>query len=434
MLEPKPQKLSIPNQEPTLRVGLVLPEDKIRTITLNSNTALKIANQTEALPQALQIQAQEDKVLLRNSSYDNLEICPEDKFKLAAKIGINLSPIIAGRSFHWRKEINAYYPGTLNIEAQQGSLKIINTIGFEDYLACVSTSEMGSECPAELLKAQIVAARSWAYIYLKDKHPNSGFDICNDDDCQRYQGSTFLNSKAILAGLETRGEFLISEDSQGKKYVTPAHYIKTCGGITEIPSEIFDFEEDNLVSIIDSDNPESIQKIKSIEEYLAIEPNLAYCGRADSPQLSKYLGKVDQGGSHFRWTQITTPEELNENLNNFLNINDFKQISSINIIKRSKGFRVTELEIVYLDNEQQQKSVLLLNQYQIRQVLSKKFLPSSAFIVHINSAGNLSFIGAGWGHGVGLCQIGALVMALEGKSYREILKHYFPHSEIIKAY
>lgn len=447
MFEPTPRKVSPPKQEPTIRVGLVLTQDKLNSIHFESNqsSAVTINKENDSTIGDIstinhQNLALQSPTIKMEASQFQLSI--KSDTRLSPNSGIKLSPIIAGRNFHWKKQIEATYPGKLEIYNQSGTLEVINEIPFEDYLACVVTSEMGSECPVEFMKAQIVAARSWAYVFLHDKHPGSRFDVCNDDDCQRYQGSTFLAGHALQASIETRGEFLVSIGLEAIPYVIPSYYFKTCGGYTEETNEILGFDELSLCSVSDSTTSKNIVnsisnskiEIPNFFDLQQSEYNQFYCGQAEEKSLVKYLGKVDEGGSHFRWERIVNLSEMIQNLKDKCGIEDIKVINELNPVRRTRGGRITILDICYLTKSGNQQTIRLNTQYKIREALSPSFLPSSAFIYNREKNGAFHFYGAGWGHGVGLCQVGAVMMALAGKSYTEILQHYFPRSNLVKSY
>lgn len=429
MLEPAPKKIPLPTQENIIKVGLILPEDKLDQVSITSkqnvllNGLLVYAENANFL-----IRANGDKLELAGKLYTEIKLKPAQETELTKNCGLLVSPVIAGRNFHWKKQISASYPGELELSVEAGQIKLINILPFEKYLACVATSEMSSECPVEFMKAQIIAARSWAYVFLKDKHPDSGFDVCNDDDCQRYQGSTFLSENSLEACRKTMGQYLQIADTG---YVLPAYYIKTCGGLTEETKAIFGFQEESLIPVSDS---ESKISYRDFTEYLNQNPQNIFCGQADSMQIEKYLGKVDSGGSHFRWQKNVTNQELKNNLSRLADVNDFKKLTDIKILSRSVSYRINSLEVIYLSSDNQTKALKVESQYRIRELLSPDFLPSSAFNYHINQQGDITFKGAGWGHGVGLCQVGAVVMALKGYSSDQILKHYFPKSVISRTY
>ena len=428
MLEPAPRKIPLPEVEPLIRVGIILPEDQLTEISIGSSEAFFL-NDKLISTQKLQISLNANGLLeCEGLTASELIIKPQDATGLQPQKGLTVSPVIAGRNFHWRKKISATYPGKLTVSSEGGFIKLINTLPFEQYLTCVATSEMSSECPLEFMKAQIIAARSWALVFLNDKHPESGFDVCNDDDCQRYQGTTFLSQNAVDAGRQSAGMFLVSGNDGT---VLPAYYIKTCGGISENTKEIFGFEEDSLISI--SDSEKELPKM-SLDDFLAINPSATYCGQADSLQIEKYLGKVDSGGSHFRWTKKILAGDLRKNIAEKLGIDDFKEATQIREISRSISFRITAIELRYKNSLNQDKSVTIESQYKIREILSPSFLPSSAFRHEINQHGDITFHGAGWGHGVGLCQVGGVVMALKGHPSEKILLHYFPKARIARAY
>jgi SpoIID/LytB domain protein len=433
MLEPAPRKIAPPTLEPTIRVGIVLQEDKLKTIAFKTNS-LSNDQSLGAEIGTISISSENQLSLLdskgsSNSSSFTLEA--DSQTDLLPKFGVTLNPIVAGRSFHWKQKIEAVFPGKLEFHNKDGAIEVINEVNFEDYLACVVTSEMGAECPLEFMKAQIIAARSWAYVFLHDKHSESNFDVCNDDDCQRYQGSTFLSTAALEASRATRGEFLVFKTIDNSCTVVPSYYYKTCGGLSENPIEIYGFDEPSLTSIQDSALKDADVAPASLEteSFIDLAKNKYknfYCGQAEESSLHKYLGKVDQGGSHFRWVSSISQQALIANLAEKCDLTE--------VLTRSIGARITSLDLEYENSTQKIQTFRLDSQYKIREALSSSFLPSSAFVYEQNELGDFHFRGAGWGHGVGLCQVGGVMMALAGKSYKEILKHYFPRAELEKSY
>ncbi|MBN8548362.1 MAG: SpoIID/LytB domain-containing protein [Deltaproteobacteria bacterium] len=432
MQEVVPQKLHAPSREPMLRVGIVLAEDKKSELRFSvplpyeakaASSAVTLAPGSTYVVRvsgsALEVTSGAD-ILLQAAA--PLHIAPLKPQPLAPKSGMTVEGIVAGRGFHWKKELTQTLPGSFEVHLSEGNLVLVNEINFESYIACVISSEMGSACPAEFCKAQAVAARSWAFVFLSNKHSGTPFTICNDDDCQRYQGTTHATTETIKAVLACKGKLLLTKE----KNICPAYYSKSCGGHTEDPAEIFGFHVTGLSSFADS-NPKTPQKI--------------YCSPSFVPEhdLKLYLGAVDEKGKYYRWTYLLTHDVLVENLKQKFGLSDVAEVLSLIPKKRSQGKRITQLQVGYRDQNGAKHEFLLPDQYDIRRALHPSFLFSSAFELknHREKDGRIGTIdlhGAGWGHGVGLCQIGALGMALAGHSYIEILKHYFPACELVSAY
>ncbi len=434
MQEVIPQKRHSPAVEPMLRVGIVLAEDKKSSLTFSvqqEGVVLVAASQSKALLRDTQytlksgsgnliLSSVEDGVILSTSA--PLRIEPPASSTLAPRQGVVVDHIVAGRTFHWKKEITQTLPGNIEVHLDGSNLVLVNEVQFEQYVACVVASEMSPVCPPEFCKAQAVAARSWAFVFLNDKHSGQPYTICNDDDCQRYQGTTHASAEMLKAVLACRGKFLLTPE----KFVCPAYYSKSCGGHVEDPAEIFGFPVPGLTALPDSD-PKAPQKV--------------FCSPASvpEPELRKYLGAVDEKGKYYRWTHLLTADVLIENLRTKFGVTDLAEVRGLAPERRSKGKRITLLKVTYRDSSGYDKEFLLQDQYDIRRALHQSFLFSSAIELKINreksgKVSTIDIVGAGWGHGIGLCQIGALGMALAGFKYGEILKHYFPGCELISAY
>lgn len=434
MKEAVPHKIHPPAHEPILKVGIVLEEDRKTEIKFsvpdsqyvaesggtNANLLPDTEYKVELSNGTLTLSSVPDGVIL--SSALHMGIRELSKHALTPRSGAAFENIVAGRGFHWKKELTETLPGSFSLHAVDGAIVLVNVIDFESYVACVVSSEMAALCPPEFCKAQAVAARSWAYVFLNNKHEGREYTICNDDDCQRYQGTTHCSAETLKAVLMSKGKFLLTPE----KFVCPAYYSKSCGGQTEDPYEIFGFRIPGMTSVPDS-SPKSPQK--------------AFCSPSYVPEseLKQYLGAVDEKGKYFRWTHSTTPATLAENLSNKFNLKDISEIRALTPLKRSKGKRITQLLIAYRSADGAEKEFLLEDQYDIRRALHPSFLFSSAFDLKIHrekpeKISTIDMVGSGWGHGVGLCQIGALGMALAGHSYVEILKHYFSGCELVSAY
>lgn len=434
MQEAVPHKIHAPAKEPILRVGIVLAEDKKQTLTFSvqesGGTVSGQGNSAALLPDTqyiiqlakgkFQISSVVDGVILE--AIPPLHLKLPQHHELHPRKGLVLDGVVAGRGFHWQKELTQTLPGNFEFHAEQDRLVVVNELSFEAYIACVVASEMSAVCPPEFSKAQAVAARSWACVFLGNKHPGKPFAICNDDDCQRYQGTTHASAETLRAVHACKGKFLITPE----KYVCPAYYSKSCGGHTEDPAEIFGFHIAGFASIADSE-PKS--------------PHKVYCSPACVPEqeLKQYLGAVDEKGKYYRWSYSLPHDVLVENLRTRFGVTDVQEIRTLSPEKRSKGRRITMLRIGYRDAGGTEKEIFLRDQYDIRRALHAAFLFSSNVELKINreksgKVSTIDMVGSGWGHGVGLCQIGALGMALSGRGYGEILKHYFPGCELVSAY
>jgi stage II sporulation protein D len=298
----------------------------------------------------------------------------------------------------------------------------------------VISSEMSASCPLELLKAHAVISRSWLWFpkanpspfgrgqsqalnsheirrwYGREAHPD--FDVCADDHCQRYQGITKAFSPAAAEAVRaTAGEFLRYNGA-----ICDARFSKSCGGITERYATAWEDEDiPYLESVCDGPAQSSSY---SPETWIRSNP-AAYCNTDDSELLSRVLPGFDQETRDFyRWRVVYTPEELADLIRSRLAV-ELGPIRDVQALARGPSGRIYRLKITG-----ERDYIIIGKELEIRRALSRTHLYSSAFVVDKKS-GRFVLRGAGWGHGVGLCQIGAAVMANEGKTYAEILQHYY---------
>ena len=348
-----------------------------------------------------------------------------------------LDDMTIGIGFHWERKERQVFRGALRILKRQPGLTVINDLPLEEYVTSVISSEMSASCPLELLKAHAVISRSWLKgqgpvrppaesddsheiirWYGREAHPD--FDVCADDHCQRYQGITKAFSPAAADAVRaTAGEMLRYNGS-----ICDARFSKCCGGITERYSTAWeDVEVPYLKSFYDGP-PQSCSN--SPETWIRSNPP-AYCNTEDASLLALILPGFDQETRDFyRWHVEYTPEELGELLRSRLNV-DLGPISDLQPLARGPSGRIFRLKIVG-----ERDYLIVGKELEIRRALSRSHLYSSAFVVDRES-GRFVLRGAGWGHGVGLCQIGAAVMASQGKPYREILAHYYPGAEVKRS-
>lgn len=413
-------KGSTPTKEPLVSIGLILPIDKQEYVKITSK------NNPD-----YEIKALENQLLVNGekSSKFNLQ-------ELTGESSYNIKPVTAGRGFHWQKQINISIKGSIKIKNIDGCLFLVNEVGMEDYLMSVATSEMSGECPEALLEAQTIAARSWLMASEEQKHKDLGIDACNDDCCQRYQGIKNISAKAKSAALNTRGKFVIYNNK-----ICDTRYSKSCGGISENNENVWgDNPKKYLRGIFDGRS--GVIPDFSDEEQLnkwIFEPPDCYCNNEyiNKSELKRFLGSVDEDGDYFRWEITYSNEQLTKIINKKLN-ESFDSIESLIPMKRGISGRIMTLTISGKKNQKEQK-ILVDSEYNIRNTLHPEFLYSSAFVINANSgsescAEKITLSGAGWGHGAGLCQIGALRMAIIGNSSEKILKHYFSSTEIKKMY
>ena len=321
---------------------------------------------------------------------------PHIEFEQRAQTFI-LKDVRIGIGFHWDRHEDQEFAGTLEIRNNaDGTQTAINTINLEDYLCSVISSEMNANSPMELLKAHAVISRSWA-IRAMEHHNHEGFDVCADDHCQRYEGLRRMNERAVEAVRATAGQVLLYGDA-----ICDCRYYKCCGGKTEIWRTCWE----------DIDVP----YIQSV--------SCDYCKSPSSKILRLVLNDYDQETKDFRdWKVTYKDEELNEIIRTKSCI-DFGVILDLIPLHRGASGRIDQLRIVGTKHTE-----IIGKELKIRYWLSKSCLYSSWFEVsHENGVWTLT--GHGWGHGAGLCQIGAAVMASEGHPYEEILSYYYVGSRL----
>ncbi|MCC8174046.1 MAG: SpoIID/LytB domain-containing protein, partial [Odoribacter sp.] len=368
-----------------------------------------------------------------------------------------LLDVTIGIQFHWERKENQTFKGCLQFIKEDNLITAVNIIDIEDYLVSVISSEMSATSSLELLKAHAVISRSWLLAQQEkskeiksesqnyqsfiqnekeffgwyDREDHSHYDVCADDHCQRYQGIQKISTELVNQAVnDTKGEVL---ESNGK--ICDTRFSKCCGGMTEkfenvwepVSHEylqgIYDAEPDNKMNV-------NLTQEKNAEEWIKYNPDV-FCNTMDKKILSDVLNDYDlETQDFFHWEVFYTQDDISNLVKEKLSI-DFGLITDINPIERGVSGRIIKLEIIGTE-----RSMIIGKELVIRKAFSSSHLYSSAFTVHKEIMdGNLvgfRFKGAGWGHGVGLCQIGAAVMASRGYSYEEILYHYFPNTVISK--
>ncbi|MEE9912912.1 MAG: SpoIID/LytB domain-containing protein [Deltaproteobacteria bacterium] len=356
-----------------------------------------------------------------------------------------------GIDFHWQRLQEQSFRGALLISPGGPALNLINIISLEEYLASVISSEMAAEAPLEFLKAQAITARSWLVAMLakkqapraaqtrrdpeitvwQDVNDHQGFDVCADDHCQRYQGITRIISKSVREAIDaTRGVFLTSEGQ-----ICDARYYKCCGGRTDVFATAWeDASFPYLSSITDHDREYApINTEEAAAAWLRSSP-AAYCNTTDQDILGRILPAFDLETLNFyRWRVSYSREELEETMKAKSGI-DFGTLSNLEPLARGPSGRIYRLKI-----EGTRRTVIVGKELEIRRWLSPTHLLSSAFVVSLLREANgavsrVTLEGGGWGHGVGLCQIGAAVMAVRGHKAENILAHYFTGALLRKLY
>ena len=387
-------------------------------------------------------------------SFDGLIIEPRDPLSET----FLLKDVTIGIDFHWQQKKDFRYHGALKLIVCEEEIMGINLVALEQYLTSVISSEMSSLNTLELLKAHAIISRSWVVAQLRakrqkeeDNHLNKVseneiikwydrgdhdlYDFCSDDHCQRYQGLELKqNDKAVTAVEETKGVILSYNDE-----VCDTRYSKCCGGISESFENVWQPEKLRYLStVIDYKfEPENfdinLRKEENARKWILGNPK-SFCNTKDEKILSQILVDYDsKTQDFFRWQVEYKQEELSEILKKKSGI-DFGKIKKLLPVERGQSGRLIKLKIVGTNKE-----MTIGKELEIRRVLSESHLYSSAFVVEMKNVVDeipQEFVikGAGWGHGVGLCQIGAAVMGEMGYLFDEILLHYFRGARIEKAY
>ena len=404
-------------KEPNVTVGIVSAE-KISFVLNNPYTA-----KGEVLTGLQTVEFFEGGILWRGNQYRELTFTPQDD-----DASFSLHDVTIGVNFHWERKETQVFCGTLRLVVEADKIVAINELPVERYLTSVISSEMSATASLEFLKAHAVISRSWLlaqmakrqrqekggasfFSFIKkddelirwyDRDDHTIFDVCADDHCQRYQGITKQSSPAVeQAILATRGQILAYENE-----ICDTRFSKCCGGQTEEFQYCWeDTPKPYLVSFHDP-----------------------YCNTNDKHILSQVLNDFDQETPDFyRWTVEYTQEELSELVNRKLK-DDFGTITDLIPLERGKSGRIWKLKIVG-----SKKSFTIGKELEIRRALSETHLYSSAFEVE-KQGDRFILHGSGWGHGVGLCQIGAAVMGEQGKTYDEILLFYYRNATIKQLY
>jgi peptidoglycan hydrolase-like amidase len=443
------------DRQPTIRVGLLTGVRDVRfalagrVVTVAGESANEGDYTASVENGAVKVEGltKSPKITLSPSDFDAFRFTVH-----GVKIGID---------FHWEREESQEFQGALTLAANGDSLTLINELPLESYLISVISSEMSASCPAELLRAHAVVSRSWLLAQLKrpagdtrqpgapdegskdeqirwyDRENHLGFDVCADDHCQRYQGiSKAFSQAAFDAVRDTQGKVLVYDDK-----VCDARYSKSCGGMTEVYSAAWeDKAVPYLTSVYDVPGSEPsgyrmpLSTEANAEAWITSSPP-AYCGVVTPELFARIVPAFDQETPDFyRWRVELSQEELGEILRLRLGV-DFGRVRELKPLERGQSGRIIRLRIAG-----EKRTLVIGKELEIRRALSRSHLYSSAFLVRA-AQGNLSdyparftLIGAGWGHGVGLCQIGAAVMADRDHSYEEMLSHYFKGATIAEIY
>ena len=452
------QLLAGKGKQPNVNVGIVSGQ-KIH-FSLNKPYLAK----GEMVTGEQEVAFSEGGILWNGNQYSSLTFHPQ-----SADASFSLSDVTIGVNFHWERKETQTFLGTLHFVVESDKICAINELPVERYLESVISSEMSATSSLELLKAHAVISRSWLLAQMKkrrevaesgnnffsfvkkddrlirwyDREDHTIFDVCADDHCQRYQGITKETSPHVAEAIrQTKGQILMDGDD-----ICDARFSKCCGGVTEEFQYCWEDTPKNYLSSV----RDIIQGVKSVgsaapaplpslqdeaaaDAWIRSNPP-AFCNTTDKKILSQVLNDYDQETADFyRWKVTLTQEKLKQLLDEKLKMN-FGDILDLQAEERGKSGRISQLRIVGTE-----KTFVIGKELEIRRALSDTHLYSSAFVVDrcdIDEKGvpqRFDIIGAGWGHGVGLCQIGAAVMGEEGFDYDAILLHYYQGAEIKKVY
>ena len=452
------QLLADKGKQPHVNVGIVSGQ-KIH-FSLNKPYLAK----GEMVTGEQEVAFSEGGILWNGNQYSSLTFHPQ-----SADASFSLSDVTIGVNFHWERKETQTFLGTLHFVVESDKICAINELPVERYLESVISSEMSATSSLELLKAHAVISRSWLLAQMKkrrevaesgnnffsfvkkddrlirwyDREDHTIFDVCADDHCQRYQGITKETSPHVAEAIrQTKGQILMDGDD-----ICDARFSKCCGGVTEEFQYCWEDTPKNYLSSV----RDIIQGVKSavtatpaplpsLQDEAAAEAWIrsnppAFCNTTDKKILSQVLNDYDQETADFyRWKVTLTQEKLKQLLDEKLKMN-FGDILDLQAEERGKSGRISKLRIVGTE-----KTFVIGKELEIRRALSDTHLYSSAFVVDrcdIDEKGvpqRFDIIGAGWGHGVGLCQIGAAVMGEKGFDYDAILLHYYQGAEIKKVY
>ena len=439
------------DKEPEVKVGIVSGQ-KIH-FSLNKPYLAK----GETVIGEQEVEFSEGGVLWNGNQYSSLTFHPQ-----SADASFSLSDVTIGVNFHWERKETQTFLGTLRFVVESDKICAINELPVEKYLESVISSEMSATSSLELLKAHAVISRSWLLAQMKkhrdvaesgnnffsftkkedmlirwyDREDHTIFDVCADDHCQRYQGITKETSPHVAEAIrQTKGQVLLDGDE-----ICDARFSKCCGGVTEEFQYCWEDTPKNYLTAvrdialgIESTLP-NLTNEEEAEKWIRFNPP-AFCNTQDKRILSQVLNDYDQETVDFyRWKVTLTQEKLQQLIADRLKM-DLGSILDMKSVERGTSGRISKLQIIGTE-----KTFTIGKELEIRRTLSDSHLLSSAFIVDkydIDEQGvpqRFELVGAGWGHGVGLCQIGAAVMGEEGYLYDAILLHYYQGAEIKKLY
>lgn len=437
------------NKSPKIHVGIM----SSRIIHFVLNDFYELRQNHKSYKGLQKVKMESDKIIFDNNSFDRLDFISE-----IITNTFDLKEVVIGKNFHWQQTETQRFEGEISFITENSTITAINTIPVENYLKSVISSEMSATSSLELLKAHAVISRSWLISqiskpkktsqtefehkeegklvkwYDHDDHVN--FDVCADDHCQRYQGVTRETTSTVAEAIrQTSGEVLTY-----KGEICDARFSKSCGGVTELYENCWDnTPHPYLARVVDAVSESKVygdlsQEKNAIAWIKSTDEN-SFCNTHDTQVLSEILNNYDQTTHDFyRWKTEYSQMELKQLIEEKTHL-VFGDILDLLPIERGVSGRLVLLKIVG-----SKRTLVIGKELEIRRTLSKTHLYSSAFYVDkVVPRGSLipsKFIlyGAGWGHGVGLCQIGAAVMAHIGYGYKEILLHYYIGANLSSNY
>ncbi|MCR8892982.1 SpoIID/LytB domain-containing protein [Bacteroides sp. ET336] len=437
-------------EKPYINVGIVTGKEI--SFTLNGKY---LTQEGEVVTGQLKASATGNgEISLGTKKIESIELTPEDN-----NCSFTLHNVTIGISYHWERQEEQTFTGKLKLITDGENVIAINILPVEDYLVSVISSEMSATSSLEFLKSHAVISRSWLLAQIEnrdrknvhkslqqnfttdenciirwyDREDHKLFDVCADDHCQRYQGITKASNPSVAKAVkETEGMVLMYGDE-----ICDARFSKCCGGVSETFDTCWeDKDYPYLQPVIDNSENNDIPDLsieENAEKWIRTTP-AAFCNTHDEKVLKQILNNYDQETTDFyRWKVKYSQKEISELIHRKTSI-EFGDIKDLIPMQRGKSGRISRLKIVGT-----LRTVTIGKELEIRRALSESHLFSSAFVIDKTEvAGSVpsefTITGAGWGHGVGLCQIGAAMMGEKGYSYDKILLHYYRNAEIKKVY
>lgn len=438
--------------EPFIKVG-ILSAECIDIVLIDMYT---VNGEQVRGPQTLSV-TPDKRIAWQGKEFDTIEFHPYNPETGTFEI----KDVVIGVNFHWERKENQVFLGSARFIVEDGKLTVINVLPVESYLLSVISSEMSANASLELLKAHAVISRSWLLAQIEknkkisdsgenysaftetdtervkwyDREDHVNFDVCADDHCQRYQGVTRQSTPKVAEAIKsTFGQVLMYENE-----LCDARFSKCCGGVFEEFENCWEPKHYHYLAAryddVDENNYPDLRNEATATDFIHSRPD-AFCNTSDATILSQVLNNYDQETTDFyRWHTEYTNDELSEIACRRSGI-DFGRIVDLIPLERGTSGRIIRLKVVGT-----KKTMIIGKELEIRKALSNSHLYSSAFTVEkvdVDPAtgipAKIILHGAGWGHGVGLCQIGAAVMGAKGYDYKQILTHYFVDADIVKLY